>query len=167
MTMERRLNQKVSKSYQKSYQKSFQKVSEKYLSSIPWKKVPKTVWIQYLKTGVCSIKTQELLTRNFSPGVSPALSPALSLAVSLHYLWHYQSAIATLSPKLPMIIFKHTKSYPRRVWKSVNMASPTFILQMEGAVMRRLFLHVIYSNSRNYWKFHDMVFVMLLGWCRR
>ena len=29
--------------------------------------------------------------------------------------------------------------------------------------MRRLFSHVIYSN---YLKLHDMVFVMLLGWCR-
>jgi hypothetical protein len=40
------------------------------------------------------------------------------------------------------------------------MAPPTFIL------VRRLFLHVIYSN---YLKLHDMAFVMLLGclgWCR-
>ena len=29
--------------------------------------------------------------------------------------------------------------------------------------MRRLFSHVIYSN---YLKLHDMVFVMLLGWCQ-
>ena len=109
--MERRLRQKVSKSYRKSSEKVRKKFPKSTSAVSHGKKVPR----QYQKKYEFSIKTEELLTRKLCPGVSPALSLALSLAVYLQHLWHYQFSIPTLSPKLPMMIFKHTKSYPRMV----------------------------------------------------